>query len=68
MVLLDHVLPEARTLIDAEHAGYTASNGPDGPTDYGTDRTRCSITFARAMFHPSNHTLGHDRCGQYQRN
>jgi hypothetical protein len=59
MVLFDYISLEARSLIDAEYAGYPASDGPDGPTNHGADRARCSITFARAVFHTSNHTLGH---------
>ena len=51
MVLADHVLLEARTLIDAEHAGYTASDGPEappttaptGPAARSPSRAPCSI-------------------------
>ena len=48
MVLLDHILPEARTLIDAQHTGYTAGDRPNGPSHYGTDGPRRSVTFARS--------------------
>jgi hypothetical protein len=59
MVLLDHIVLEARTLIDAEYTGYPASDGPDRPTNRTADRARRSFTFARAAFHASNHALGY---------
>jgi hypothetical protein len=59
MVLLDHIVLEARTLIDAEYTGYTARDRPNGPSHYGANGPRRSITLARALFHTSNDTLGH---------
>ncbi|EAQ35314.1 hypothetical protein NB311A_13396 [Nitrobacter sp. Nb-311A] len=59
MVLLDHILPEARTLIDTQYAGYPASDGSDCPSNRTTDRSRRSFTFASASFHASNHALGY---------
>src|SRR5687768_942753 len=38
MVLFDHVVLEARTLIDTEYTGYPASDGPDRPTDRAANR------------------------------
>jgi hypothetical protein len=59
---------KTRTLIDAQHAGYTAGDRPNGPSHYGTDGPRRSVTFARAMFHTSNDTLGHSGRRQNQSN
>ena len=59
MVLLDDIMLETRTLIDAQHAGYTTGDRPNGPSHCGTDGPRRSVTLARAMFHTSNDTLGH---------
>jgi hypothetical protein len=57
MVLLDHIVLEARTLIDAEYTGYPASDGPDRPTNRTADRARRSFTLRRAEYCPLDHPI-----------
>jgi hypothetical protein len=48
---------KARTLFDAEHAGYAADDTTDGAADNGANRTGSALTFPRTAFHAARHTL-----------
>jgi hypothetical protein len=68
IVLLDHVVLEARALIDAEYTGYPASDGPVRPTNRTADRSPRSFTFARLPPTPPRLGLSLMRQNQSDRN
>jgi hypothetical protein len=56
--LLDDVGTEARTLIDAEHAGHAANNAADHATNDRPDGTSRSFTISCTLLDATGDTLG----------
>jgi hypothetical protein len=56
-VLLDDIAAEARTLIDAEHAGHATDDTANDAADHGADGTGGSLTVARTALDATGNPL-----------
>jgi hypothetical protein len=56
-VLLNDITAKARTLIDAENAGYSADHAADDTANHGADRTGRSFTVSRSALDPTGNSL-----------
>jgi hypothetical protein len=65
-MLAHDVFAEARTLVDAEHAGNSARHCADRAADSRANRTSRSATFSCAAFCAADHTL-RTRCKRERR-
>jgi hypothetical protein len=65
-MLLDHIVAEARTLVDAKHAGDAAYNSANGTADDCTHRPRGPLTFASSPLDAARDALRDGRSWKHQ--